>query len=75
MARHIKNEVSLNDESKKNVTIGANLFGFVRNINTKLIRSNSALPIMAETARECAVKAELEKAKAVYCTLKRTSTN
>ncbi|MCL6578222.1 MAG: hypothetical protein K6T73_02410 [Candidatus Bathyarchaeota archaeon] len=75
MARHIKNEVSLTGEPKKKVTIGAKLFGFIKNVNATLIKSNSALPVRTETVENYAVKVEMERTKAAYCKLRGTSTN
>ncbi|MBX5328011.1 MAG: hypothetical protein QHH18_01365 [Candidatus Bathyarchaeota archaeon] len=61
-------------ESQKKVTIGAKLFGFIKNINIKLTKSNSALLIRTETDETCKAKVEMERAKATYCKL-RTTTN
>lgn len=75
MARHVKNEVNLKNESKRNVALGTKLFGIVRNINVKVNQSKSSLFVAAKTAKDYSVKAEVERAKAIYCTLRRILIN
>ncbi len=75
MARHVKNEINLKNESKRNVALGTKLSGIVRNINVKVNQSKSSASVAAKTAKDYSVKAEVERAKATYCTLRRILIN
>lgn len=72
MARHIKSEVGLKSKSQKKVSVGARLFGFIKNVNVKLTKPNSALLVTTENYM---VKAEMERAKAAYCKQRGTVIN
>ena len=78
MACYTKSELGWKQKSKENVTLGAKLFGFVRNVYTKMKRSKSedkiSAYVVAETAKAYEIRAEQETTKATYLLVRNTRT-
>jgi hypothetical protein len=78
MTHRIKSELDWKQKAKGNVTLGAKLFGILRNTYTKINRSKSDYEIseyaVAETARVYKIRAEKEKAEATCILARNTRT-